>query len=133
MVHIYCLIDPRTNKPFYVGATSGKLNIRLSSHLSDCRLTPVDRHNNKMKLIRNILDSGKRPKIRLLQSVTLHEADHYEKFFFTLLRQQGFELLQQDYAFSYKSKRQNDLLYYMKRNKNRGVILFDKYQQNTSK
>lgn len=104
MINIYCLIHPITRHPFYVGATKLPINIRLSGHICEYNTYRPDSHSVKMKYIGNLLQQGIKPKVRLLYVATLHSVDHYERFFYDLFKQQGYNLLQKDTAFSYKKK-----------------------------
>ncbi|MDM1299746.1 hypothetical protein HXZ94_14715 [Empedobacter falsenii] len=52
--YVYMLLDPRDNKPFYIG--KGKDN-RIFNHLN-CALSESDSNNDKFETIRSIVDSG---------------------------------------------------------------------------
>lgn len=104
MINIYCLVDPRDGKPFYVGATNCRLNTRLSGHISESKTILPQYWNNKNKLINSILRDGKRPRIRLLKVATMGSVDHYEFFFYSMLTQHGFVLIQRTTAFHYKKR-----------------------------
>lgn len=116
MVSIYCLVDPRNNRPFYVGATRSKLNNRLSGHLVTAK-DSIKYHNpysqDKTALNKGILfleimrKTGKKPRIVELLRVQSIEADHYEKFFYLMFKNQGFILFQQSSAFGYHAARTN--------------------------
>lgn len=71
MINIYCLIDPRNNKPFYVGATKHKVNIRLSGHINEAKSYLPKHWSDKQKLINELLSEGKKPRTRLLKTVGL--------------------------------------------------------------
>lgn len=108
MIHIYCLIDPRNNKPFYVGATKMPLKNRLSAHIHTANSY---RHNKysimytnsckKNNTIKDIISFSQRPKIELLKHCTNAEAEYYEYFFFKALVNQGFDILNTPSLFNY--------------------------------
>lgn len=98
-VSIYCLIDPRTDKPFYVGCTKVKLSDRLSQHMHEARNNFIINANGfcidnypertfknvnirKCLVILEILLHGKKPIIKLLKSCHFDKSDHYEKFYY---------------------------------------------------
>lgn len=108
MITIYCLVDPRNNKPFYVGATKIKLFARLCNHISEAR--EWSRHPEmyqhgptrpKQLLIILLLFIDVKPEIKELARITAKEADHYEKFFHDMFIKQGFPMLQKPTAFHY--------------------------------
>lgn len=99
MIKVYCLINPFTDNPFYVGVTKGRLSTRLSAHVGEAM-------KGYFNYVRNIADDkrdkirilhyyGKRPIIRLLYSSDcLFDAEYYELFFYNLFALQGYTLLQ---------------------------------------
>lgn len=56
--YVYLYIDPRTGVPFYIGKGKGN---RAFSHLNEVR------ESNKVRLIKEIRDSGYEPQIELLK------------------------------------------------------------------
>lgn len=108
MIKIYCLVDPRTNSPFYVGATMNKVKARLCSHISELSGYPPENWSKKMQFVCEIIRSGEKPVAKTLAVVFLKDVDYYESFFYNLLIELGFKLLQKPHAFYYKSKRQTD-------------------------
>src|SRR5579872_1866438 len=107
MVSIYCLIDPRNDKPFYVGATE-KPKTRLSGHITRAKSTlefAIDIKNTnglkyfpqsrKTLIICDILDSGTRPKLVILYECSPYCVQFYETFFYLALSSQGFDLHQE--------------------------------------
>lgn len=104
MINVYCLIDPRDRKPFYVGVTVSKINIRLAGHISEIKTYPPCNYSTKMAFIADIINSGKKPQTRLLITASIHDVDHYEYFFYKMFTHQGFNLIQKPTAFSYSKK-----------------------------
>lgn len=139
MVTIYCLVDPRNDKPFYVGATRSKLNTRLSHHLLTARenikyQNPYDLNSialSKAFLIQEIIRiTNKRPRIIKLLTVQSIEVNHYEKFFYQMFLAQGFILLQTSTAFGYHEARTNSRFAqkpHMDSNLERGIIIHPIY------
>ena len=122
IITIYCLVHPITLIPFYVGATNGKINIRLAGHLTNARYTYIDRHTQETKhayntekdiFIRSILSIGRKPIIRSIISCDIHEANHYELFFYNLLNAQGFKMYHKE-PHGYKEKITNERRYVLK-------------------
>jgi hypothetical protein len=67
MIKIYALIDPRDNKVKYVGQTVQPLYNRLACHVDKARR---EKENTpKARWIREVLSSGHRPSIKLLEEV----------------------------------------------------------------
>lgn len=108
MYKIYCLVDPRDNKPFYVGATKRKLNLRLTGHIQDIRCFRPDDMSAKKILITSILKEGLRPIIRLLVETEKDYVDTYERMFYDILTKQGFNLLQSANKFNYQQQKIKD-------------------------
>jgi hypothetical protein len=107
MIYIYCLFNPLSGHPFYVGATCYKLNIRLANHISECKVYGPDRWSRKMSFINKLLSDGIKPKIRLIYISDIDTVDHYERFFHGMFVYQGYTLLQKPTAFSYKNTQRN--------------------------
>lgn len=115
MIRIYCLVDPRNDKPFYVGATNGPLNKRLSGHIKaakDYRLSPWLQmyppiSSKKAALIMDILASNTKPSIRELIIIPKIATNDYEKFFYEMFETQGFKMLQLKSAFYYYEAKTN--------------------------
>lgn len=100
---IYCLIDPRDNHPFYVGATRRLLEQRLASHI-----TQLDRKSKKNSLtdqrkerIKAILDIGKLPIISMIEEANERDAGYLEETHFYRLFKEGYTLLQSASHFTY--------------------------------
>jgi hypothetical protein len=107
MIYIYCLFDPRNGRPFYVGATCYRLNIRLANHINERNVYSRRVWSKKMQFIDGMMCAGVRPKVRLLYVSNIDTVDHYERFFHEMLVQQGYALLQKPHAFSYKNTIRN--------------------------
>lgn len=66
---IYCLCDPETGEPRYVGKTTGRLRKRLVSHIYESvHMLRGDTH--KSRWIRKLLRNGLSPTIQLIRSGT---------------------------------------------------------------
>jgi hypothetical protein len=105
MVNIYCLIDPRTNTPFYVGATRRPLIKRLYGHIGQANTNNGRGHGEKRaQIIRAILAAGLRPCIQLLCTTTPEHANHLEQYFYRYFTAQGIELQQSIHFFNYSVK-----------------------------
>lgn len=65
MLSVYTLEDPGTGDPFYVGSTKKPLPLRLADHLKDAFYAKGA--NGKQKRIREMLEDGVTPTIRLLE------------------------------------------------------------------
>ncbi len=88
--HIYYLIDPRNNQPFYIGYTKSEKN-RLGRHIKE--VNQLKNHgkcesNNLLKVgvIRQILETNSKPIFKIIEStdnfekVKELEIEHIEKF-----------------------------------------------------
>lgn len=106
MIKVYCLVDPRNNKPFYVGATKILLKNRLSNHIHEARVFMVNKYSpqyscNKHFLIQELVAYGLRPRIDLLYISPLLAVEHYEAFFHNVLVGQGFNIHNSTSQFNY--------------------------------
>lgn len=108
MYKIYCLINPFTSIPFYVGATRQTLHTRLLSHISQ-----VFSLNYNLKfgdsviykrglLIKDIISRGKDPIISLLTMADAEQVDILERFHYQQFVEKGIDLIQSPYRFSYE-------------------------------
>jgi hypothetical protein len=60
--YVYVLLDPRDNKPFYVGKAGGREsrgNRRVLAHFEDARSNKSDIQSRKINRIREIWSSGR--------------------------------------------------------------------------
>jgi hypothetical protein len=99
MIKVYCLINPLTGNPFYVGATKGRLSTRLSQHIGEAMGVNTyyirSISDDKKDLIRIAMYYQERPTAKLLYSSdSLFDAGYYEEFFYNLFTLQGYTLLQ---------------------------------------
>lgn len=106
MMQIYCLVDPRNNCPFYVGATKVLLTTRLSGHINEAmHFIPnkfvLQYSHKKHYLIKELIDSDLRPRIDLLYISPLFAVEYYESFFHDMLKMQGFKLFNSTGHFNY--------------------------------
>lgn len=85
-VKIYYLLNPITNKPFYIGATKGELRTRLLGHMN-CTM-----NKNKTTIIKSIRASGLKPSIHLIEEVDVSIAGQKEIFYCNLFSNLGFDL-----------------------------------------
>lgn len=115
MINIYCLIDPRNNKPFYVGATIQPIETRLSGHISEIGTYSQKYRSDKMVCIAQLMNIGKRPKVRLLLSTSIYAVDFYEYFFYLMFIHQGYDLYQDNNRFYYYNQKNKSRLRKAKR------------------
>ena len=85
-VHIYGLIDPRTQELRYIGKTNKKPEKRLKEHL-ECR-----GQGHKINWIKDILASGSTPEIFVIEDVPEHEWQDSERFWISYFRYIGSNL-----------------------------------------
>ena len=86
---IYTLSDPNTGLVRYIGKTNN-IKKRLSSHLSNNHLSSTTKKNN---WIISLLRDNLIPIIEVLDEINSEEIDFYEKFYISLFKSWGFELL----------------------------------------
>lgn len=85
---VYALINPIMNAPFYVGETS-RFNERMCKHLN-CK----DKSKEKNAFIKNLIESGNKPKVIILDTVDSKElAIQIEKEYIKKYREEGHVLL----------------------------------------
>lgn len=89
LVKIYCLIDPRTNYMFYIGATRNTEK-RLIAHLAESKDTKLLKTREpqylRRLLIRDIVKAGKKPIIEVLESVPYKHHKKYEMHYYWYYR-----------------------------------------------
>lgn len=107
-ITIYALVNPFDGNPFYVGATSQSLLLRLRMHINDRSqnkgdgLSPVTQKNI---LICDIMSQGGKIEIHELERCDISDATERELFHYTRIKSLGFNLRQSEKHFNYsKSK-----------------------------
>lgn len=114
MIQIYCLTNPITQLPFYVGATKSPLLVRLNQHITYAlknkkwlNCDPIEfkffPHKAKTALIVLLSNSNLKPGIISLQECSLINVDHYEQFYYDMFKKQGIRIFQEERRFSYHS------------------------------
>lgn len=105
MVTVYILINPETNKPFYVGSTSDLIKIRCHAH--HCNTSPTTKMSNNgyyKYLVLNYLKSvGKRAVIKALFMCPKDLAPFCESFIYEWLTNQGHLLFNSSNRFHRKN------------------------------
>lgn len=89
-VEIYCLIDPRDGKPFYVGSSS-YLCQRLYQHKVWAKKNP---HTERGKKINDIILSGNNIKVDVFEIVPMDRGAKTETYYYDKLISEGYTLLQ---------------------------------------
>lgn len=131
MINIYCLADPFTTIPFYVGVTKLALNTRLNQHITlaakskewltqghnELKHFPFHRKNVVINLLAN---SNRKPLIISLVECQLGIADYYEELFYRMFKKQGFYMHQEEKRFKYHSTTIN------KSNRCVSLVIFNK-------
>ena len=92
---IYALIDPRNNRVKYIGKANNPEQ-RLYAHVSQARW--ADQKNNranwhKIHWIRQVLSEELRPRILIIQKVTVTEWEKAERFWIAFYRAAGANLV----------------------------------------
>jgi hypothetical protein len=86
---IYTLSDPNTGLVRYIGKTNN-IRKRLSTHLSNNHLSTSTKKNN---WIISLLRNSEIPLIEVVDEVNSEDIDFYEKFYISLFKSWGFDLL----------------------------------------
>lgn len=89
--YVYQLVDPRTNLPFYVGQTTGKLASRLLEHIKDSC------NSAKKQVIEELQNEGLLPGIEVLETIPISETwrqqlNEQETYWIEKLRSIGTQL-----------------------------------------
>lgn len=95
-VYIYCLIDPRNGKPFYVGATCNPAS-RYSQHKTLLPGIVINKNGievRRRRKIQAILNSGNVLKMEILKITTPKSAAKWELHYFKLFYDEGQNLIQ---------------------------------------
>lgn len=104
---LYCLVDPRTGQPFYVGTTYRKLRERLAQHIAVARnLLPhqdgiIERRG---RFINDMVAHGIKPEIKLLFVSHIDNINRIEGETYRLFCDLGYNLLQSDCRFFTNNK-----------------------------
>ena len=86
---IYCITDPITNEPRYIGKTvCGE--IRFKNHLSKSKLIKKTKKNNWIK---SLLKKDKTPIFQILEFGKPEELGDLEVFYISYFKYLGFKLL----------------------------------------
>lgn len=83
MVHyIYALVDPRNNKPFYIGITNNPKR-RLAHHISTCNRPKGkwQRLNTNQRRISEIISSGHKPQMEIVETHTDYKTLRYRELY----------------------------------------------------
>ena len=104
MIKIYCLINPLTGIPFYVGATRRTLHARFVSHVgaSNVKTYSITKSSTRANLIKSLMSQGLKPHISCLMIVSPDVADYCESHFYNYFISQGIDLLQSPHRFTYQ-------------------------------
>jgi len=97
LIQIYALLNPETEKYFYVGMTTQRLCRRLNNHMNTS-----DKNRVKVELIQNLAKKGIRPKIVLLESMYIRNfmplsRNEKEIFWIKKLLSEGHDLVNINY------------------------------------
>lgn len=95
-IYIYCLVDPRNHKPFYVGATSD-LKSRMAAHRKSTPGNRINENcitNRRAKKIVSILNSGHEIQVVVLKICVPRRAAKWEVYYYSLFADRGEKLIQ---------------------------------------
>lgn len=102
MIAIYCLVNPITDIPFYVGATSRPVHVRLKEHSISYPNSDFPRY----QLITCLINGGHPPRLVVLIEIDSEAgAIFYERFFYALFINYGYRMLQSAEMLTYSKKR----------------------------
>jgi len=88
---IYTLEDPITKEIRYVGKTNN-LEDRYKRHLQKCYLEKYDKNTHKSRWIKNLLKSGNKPIMEILEECNESDVNQLEKYWISQFRVWGFKL-----------------------------------------
>ena len=86
-IYIYCLVDPETLEPRYVGKTNN-LAVRYKNHLNKAR----DKNTHKRNWLMKLKDLGLKPDLEILEETSVDEWKEREKYWIRMYRKAGFKL-----------------------------------------
>jgi hypothetical protein len=109
---IYCLIDPRTNQPYYVGASWNKYSLanRLARHVGHANSDKHVRYkynnitSHRHEIVYQLQEQSMQPIIKALFVTTAENVDTSEESAYNHLIKLGFALLQDKYRFCYNKR-----------------------------
>jgi hypothetical protein len=105
MYIIYVLVDPRNNKPFYVGKTNS-FDSRYSAHICNLDIRTIKTRKKtieRKELIKDIISNGYNVKmIPLFKNIPECTVNKFEHITYQLLKAQGYNLLQAQQQFNSK-------------------------------
>lgn len=106
MIHIYCLINPITNTPFYVGATAKELKIRLWGHYGEVNATHSSNslHSKRALIFNAARIAGLKIEIKHLDTVHISQANEMEAYYYNKFVTEGHFLIQSTARFIYTTK-----------------------------
>lgn len=99
---VYCLVDPRTDKPFYIGTTYRKLSERLHGHIADSKITVYKKGTilfERCTFIRDMINEGFKPVPKLLFIANMTTANLLEGYVYRYFTKLGYNLIQSDCHF----------------------------------
>lgn len=99
---IYCLIESRTWKPFYVGATTGTLRDRLWNHLTKAKSKQEYKKGKlieRSEFIRGLINEGHNIQIALIKEVPFKDCNRWEEYYYNDMISKGYDLIQTNYQF----------------------------------
>ena len=121
---IYMLVDPSDHKPFYIGQTT---NIKLRYYRQHFNPRDDDK-TDRAKKIREILESGRKPDLVILERTTRKvSALIKEMFWIELFESRGFRLKNQEQQ-RWLLKQHDDLMAQLRsrRSRNQSVRRYKK-------
>jgi hypothetical protein len=87
---VYVLTWPKSKRPFYCGVTTQPLKFRLTQHISETKNGHGGR--KKYRVMKGILDAGKRPGIAGIDRATAKNWEFRERWNIKRLRKAGYKL-----------------------------------------
>jgi hypothetical protein len=87
---VYALVYPRSGRVFYVGISAQSLRLRLTQHLSETRAGHGGQR--KYRIIKRLLDKGKRPNIVELDRCEPKDWEAKEREWIARFRRAGYKL-----------------------------------------
>lgn len=91
IAYVYLLVDPRDKVPFYVGKTEKPVD-RISGHITDGRKCRIIGAGTKASIIKEILESGNEPIMRIIEVTTNRYVDERELSWYDLLINRGYKI-----------------------------------------